>query len=461
MDALRRRSRAFRALVFSHPLIAVLLLLFYPVAALIGFKSGVSRAGLGIALLSVLPAAGFPAMATERAMQYSRSAAALGVPRHSSAIRAAQVLVLVLFVGLPYVACVCAGGSALSNAALLGGAGALGSLLARYPNRMALPFVSLVALHAVYPEMGAWLASPWLQGAICVASAAAFYRWLTLGSAIEREAPRLPQPFADARHEVRARTRSTGMTGPSPARTTELAEPAAEMTSAHGPSYRAVLYGLGVPTPTGWRACAIIVAVCALILAARHAAAGEGASHRAFLVICAIGAFALIRNVSSLAQAWTRRRTEEEILFLTPYWPRGRGLRWLAVRILLRVQLAPATVLACTTLIAALLAWIPWRDALVAALALGAASLAASAAFLIGMVRPVHKEIQWINIGILLWCAAGAAVSALGPTWTPRAVPIGLAMLLAPLSMALFAFLMRPLRFPAVCRTPRSALGLG
>ena len=457
MDAMIKLWRVFRALALSNVLITVLLSLSYVAVFVVLLTSRQSIDGLGVALLCVVPAGGFVALAAERARQYMVAAASLGIPGHLHAINAAQIAVLVLFVAVPVAVALPFGGpGVMPGVVLLCAVAAAATLLSRYRGWVFLGVVGFQVLNNAI-GVGAWglLASPTAQLVIITASLAVFYHWLQFPQAIERRM-REPQIVRPVRASSSAESGQDIATAP--ILPSEMREALARFeTLAHsvvdrGLSYESLGVGLGFfNTRTHWRAVAICTGLAVAAVLIRHLMGGEHATHVTYALICLAGALQLAARLIMFSDAWIFHELEEGVLKLTPRWPDVRAFKQLLLRLFLRVQRGAWVAVAAATSLAWLAGWIRHPQVILGALIMAAGSLMALTVSLSTVVRRVHKSPQWSNVLTLLCCAVGPFLGMLDDAMFihPRFWAIALPTMLVPPLLALILFTIRPVQFPA------------
>ena len=88
-------------LLFYRPLILVMLLLVYSVAALLLVTVDSPQKGIAIAALAAFAAGGLTALLTDRLKRHSLEAGVIALPDHSRMMRRVQACFLVLFAAIP------------------------------------------------------------------------------------------------------------------------------------------------------------------------------------------------------------------------------------------------------------------------------------------------------------------------------------------------------------------------
>ena len=189
--------------LFYRPLIVVMLLVVYSVAALLLVTVDSPKKGLAVAIMAAFAATGLSAVLTERISRYSLQASAIGLPDHPRVMRRVQGCFLVLFVAAPAALACILGANPLPTLAALATAAAAGIALAAYG---AVWLVLVPLLGKVLP-LSAWAELPPVQALATGVSGYLVWRWFELPERMERAGTLASAQLADATHERLKRTR--------------------------------------------------------------------------------------------------------------------------------------------------------------------------------------------------------------------------------------------------------------
>lgn len=146
-------------ILFYRPLIIVMLLVVYSVAALLLVTVDSSKKGLAVMIMAAFATVGLSAVLTERILRHAFHARAIGLPNHAQIIRRVQVWFLVMFVGTPAVLGGILGANPLAALAGLVTATAVGVALVAY---RAVWLILVPFLGRVLP-LGEWAGLPPVQ----------------------------------------------------------------------------------------------------------------------------------------------------------------------------------------------------------------------------------------------------------------------------------------------------------
>jgi hypothetical protein len=456
MDAVNRYWQILRALVLVRPVIAVVLGLFYLVAAFLVLTVEPDKKATAIALLSAIPTCGFFAIATERLVQYAAAGSSLGIPDNSESLRRGQVWLMATFIGVPLVVGLGYGGQP-SYMALLFAPAATGVLLALYARWAFVAWITIAVATRFTYSFGAampGLSDPWVRVALIAASVGVLYWWFGLARRTEQRNRGVSLRMADAKHE-----RSTDSIGEAlgvdpvhygryeQAYEREISTVTAGIADT-GISRRALQTGLAIDVRPQWRTIAITVGIGWLILLVFHGSYPRQTQPTIYTGISLLAAVTLFSNVNVILAAWRLRDTEEALLALTPRWPTESRLKKLFVELIVESQIGTWLGWSAISLPFYLLGWGGPTEARVCVLIMVGASSGAGGSLLVALSRKSNKEISLVTIALLLCCSVGVATYLSGSEFITHARILGAFMIGGPLIIGVLCFAFRPLQFP-------------
>lgn len=459
MDAVKRAWRVFHGLIFQRWVPGGLLALFYIPMWFVPPYYHNAPAGL---LMAAVPAGGMGLLATERIIRYCASAAELSVPRHTPSVRAAQLLVIVIFSIAPGVLCLVRGAPVLPVTAVLLGALSFGTLLVMNPAFFVLFLFSVVTAKG-QSFLGTWLVLPAVQWVVVALSLYQLARWLRL--------PRSDGPlrwrnvvFADASHERRVisstaeaeadpaeqviQERLELLDGPEPpGPDDEQLSIALRGVTSDGISAEALGVGFGFVVIRSWRPLLNAVAVGIACLAVAHFWGTGQYQHLVYLLITVVAAVAVASGVSGLSNAWSRTPVEQSLLLLTPRWPASKVVKLSMNTAMFRAQMGGWVGWSAVVLVCGALGWIEPGDILFGMFVLFAAMCSTFGIAWWLFALSYVPETNWTGVVVLLLAVIGVACHWAG------AVVLGFVFVVGPAALALLAMLLRPLQFPVERRT--------
>lgn len=456
MDAVRRVCRVVFELLIRRPAIPCVLSFFYIFSALVG-GSGNTGPGRGmlVAVLAAIPAAGLCAITTERLVRYAASAGALGVPRHTETLRAAQIAIFLLLVAFPWLIAIEHDAPWLGAAALLLGGLASGTLLVGMGWLVALLIPLVWIMNAEFGPPEHWLAWPALQWLVVAGSLAAFWRWMQLPLRMQLLEPTIQVAFADAGHEeseadmVNAMNLSPPQLADFERKQDNVVEGAVRGVADGNLSSAGLALGLGFWSGTAWRA----VAICSALGVIAVTMARNGYLLRQpqiiYVLICLGSGFLALSRVSTIVQRWKGTAAEQGLLRLTPLWPPRNQVRSLFLVTLIRVQGGAVVGWLAISAILLGLKWIDPSEAKYGALYVIATSLVASSYLWVALGSREVKEWQFSAIVIALLAVTGVVLFQFGAPLGPLYRAAGAAAVMIPALISYLVFRFRPLQFPA------------
>lgn len=311
-------------ILFYRPLILVLLLLVYSVAALLLLTVDSPKAGLTTAIMAAFATLGLSAVLAERVSRYSLHASVLGLPDHARVMRRAQGYFLALFVAAPALVASALGANLLGALAALTTAAAAGLTLARYG---AVWFILLAFLGKVVP-LAAWAELPVGQTLATSLAGYVLWRWLELPHQ-QAQTRMLAAPLADAAHEQRERSDELSTVGKIDAQSA-FDDPAIDAVAVDLDSGRrlsAVLaLGFGYSVVVVRRALLYGIGTVCAVLAAWRLLHGSRPPVLAYAIVTALCCFALVGRLQTFLQRWMQTSTEQALLQLAPRWPEARQI---------------------------------------------------------------------------------------------------------------------------------------
>lgn len=453
---MKRVLRVLHALVAGRTVILIVLGLFYVLSVFLVVFVKPAGKGAVVGLLSIIPTAGFFAIATERAIQYAHAGALLGISDHATAVRQGQIGVATLFLLTPVVVGACLGGP-LPWLLLLCVPAALGTLIAQYPRWALLAWVAIAIGARTVPTMNIeWTSQVGaaVRVALIVGALAILARWLGLAQRIDRRAGFAFAGLADRQLERSAETVAGRRTVDSVKlqRTlwthADLVDSIAD-DAVTGVITRSVLSAtLAIDVRPRWRPTVRIAVIGWTALVISRLFLNSESVRSAFIVITAIAAMQLFGVVTMVHAAWKSRGPEECLIVLTPRWPEPRAVKRLFAMLLLTSQGVAWLTWIAIVIPAAAAGWIAWKLVAFAALCLFAASGAACGAMGLALSQRRTKDVSLGTIGLFLSAVVGAALFGWSPAGLSRAGTAGLAMILAPPVVGIVSLWWRPLQFP-------------
>jgi hypothetical protein len=451
-----RAWRVFRVLVFRTPSVSLTLSLFYGVAALlVVFDNDMSAKGwLAVAFICAVPTAAFFALASERTGILCSSAGQLTIPRHVEAVRLAQAMLIVAFVGVPVLLIAgIPGKSSWTVVVIIAVAAAAGAALVT--NKfLAIAVVAVFFLTAQTDALWIGLSNPFVQAGLLIAALWVLYRWFSLPERAELHAAHTATGLADSTHEVTeealGETFDTKALGEYEQQLSNAVRLSREEIAV-APGRAALAFGLGfqlwIAPPKSllkW------TALGALAVIAWHFFHGSRAEVSVYLMVTVGTALAMMTYTASVSEAWQKTSTEQSVLKLTPTWPSEWQLKQLFVRVILRGHRDGWSAWIAISLVALLIRGVTLEQLFTAAFAMFAASCASAAALGMLLTRCSLKEWHLSTVYALLSAVAGALVFAFRDPSSRFSVVIACALVLLPLGFGLALFLLRPLLFPVV-----------
>jgi hypothetical protein len=456
MDAVVRYWQVLRALVLARPFILFVLALFYLLAGFLTLASEPGKKASIIAIMSAIPACGVFAIATQRIIEYTVAASALGIPRHSESLRVGQLWLVGIFVGIPASVAAAYGGD-LSYVVLLLVPAASGVLLAIYSRWVFLIWIVVAVTTRFSYSFGAWmpgLSNPWIRAILVGLSLIVLYWWLGLANRIAQRSLGASLLMADVKHELSTASIGEAL-GADPGQY-ELYEKAYDRgitaivagVTDSSITKRALQIGLAMPGRTNPRLIAIMTAICLAALLFFHLRNPRTAELSAYLGFSLLAAMSLFGQLMAVMEAWKARATEEALLVLTPRWPPQSQVKRLFLQIALERQSGTWAVWLLVSLPAWFLGWIESKELVTSVLIMVAAGCGASGTLLLVLSRKVLKEVSLLTIVSLLCGAGGAVVYLFGSAGMAHAQIVGVGMILVPLAVGALSFATRPLQFP-------------
>lgn len=435
--------------LFYRPLIVVMLLVVYSVAALLLVTVDSPKKGLAVATMAAFAATGLTAVLTERISRYSLQASAIGLPDHTRVMRRVQGCFLVLFVAAPAALASVLGANPLAALAALATATAAGVALAAYG---AVWLILVPFLGKVLP-LGMWAELPPVQALATGVSGYLIWRWFELPQRMERAGIFASPRLADATHEQLKRT------GPSEDSSIDdehsAIGPNALLTGAvavdldSGRRLSAILaLGFGYSVGITWRALLYGAGISIAVLAAWSVLHGSQPTFLAYGIVTAACCFAVVGRLQGLLQRWMRTSTEQALLQLAPLWPEARRIKRAVIETTILVQRGSIAVWIASSAAAALLGWIGSLELLWGGVAVLGTSLAFSGAAWAVLTHRRIREWHLSTIAIVLTVCAGAVAILFGASIATRSGMVGVAMMFIPPTFALAAYFLTPLRFP-------------
>jgi hypothetical protein len=448
VDAVTQALLLLWRVLFYRPLILVLLLLIYSVAALLLVTIDSPKKGLAVAIMAAFAAVGLSALLTERISHYSLQASTIGLPDHARVMRRVQGCFLVLFVAAPVALACILGANPLAALAALSTATAAGVALAA--NRAVWLVLIPILGKAVPLEM--WVQPAPVQALATGLSGYLIWRWFELPQKVERAGSLAPSRFADATHEQLERTNqgddsAIGEHSPTPADDPLIDAVAADLEA--GRRLSAILaLGFGYSVGIAWRALLYGAGIAIAVLAAWRVLHGSKPAVLAYAIVTAMCCFAVVGRLQGLLQRWMHTFTEQALLHLAPRWPDARRIKRAVIGSTMLVQRGSIAVWMVSSAVAALLGWIGSVELVWGVLAVLGTSLAFSGAAWAVLAHRRISEWHFTTIAIVVIVCAGAATFLFGAPIATRSWLCGVAMMFIPPALALAVYCLTPLRFP-------------
>jgi hypothetical protein len=432
-----------RRLLFYRPLIFVLLLFVYSVAALLLFTVDSPGKGLAVAAIAAFATGGLSAVLTERITRYSLQASALGLPDHSRMMRRAQGCFLALFIAPPVALTYFLGGNPLAALAALAAATAAGILLVIYGP---IWIVLVPVLGRVLP-LARWAEQLPIQALATAVCGYVIWRWFDLPLKVERAGRSAPSPLADAGHERVGQARKPDVSDPVDKPDVNLRKEMLFTSLATnleaGQQLPSILgLGLGYTVQTSWRSVLYGVGASIAILAAWHVFHGYRPAALAYVAVTALCCFSMVRRLQGLVQRWMRTSSEQALLRLASRWPDARSIKRAFLASTVMIQRGSVTVWVGSCTVAVSLGWIDRTEVVAGVLAVIATFLAFSGAAWAVFAQRRVREWHLSTIALVLLVGAGAVTLFFG------ALPYGVSMMLIPPALALIWYALAPLRVP-------------
>ena len=369
--------RVLWRLLFYRPLILVVLVLVYAVAALLLATVDSSKSGIVVAVMATFAAAGLSAVLTERIKRYSLQAGVLGLPDHTRMMQRVQGWFLVIFVGFPAAVAALLGAQPLMAIAALSVASGVGILLAAYGG---VWIILVLVLGRVLP-LAKWASEPIIQALAAAGSVYLIWRWFDLPAKGERAGAVALARLADARHEKPGRVmRKRGsLSQGKPADAMASALPNSRVARDPGAKKRVadlLALGLGYSIGTNWRGVLYGTGIAVAALAGwqlLHRSAPNPVGYTCLTAVCCFG---IVGNLQRVLRRWMWTTAEQAVLWLTPGWPRSALVKRALIFSTLSVQRGSILVWASASGVAVVLGWIDAHAFCVSALAILATSLA-------------------------------------------------------------------------------------
>ena len=434
-------------ILFYRPLILVLLLLVYSIAALLLLMVDLPEKGLAVAIMAAFATLGLSAVLAERVLRYALHANALGLPDHARVMRRAQGYFLVLFVAVPVLVASALGANPLGALAALTTAAAAGFALARYG---AVWLILLAFLGKVVP-LAAWAELPVVQALATALGGYVLWRWLELPHQQVQTRMLAPAPLADAAHEQRERSDESSTLGTIDVQSASdgPATDAVAVDLDSGRRLSAVLaLGFGYSFVVVRRALLYGIGTACAVLAAWRVLHGWRPAVLAYAIVTALCCFALVGRLQTLLQRWMQTSTEQALLQLAPRWPEARQIKRAVIETTFLVQRGSIAVWTASSAVAALLGWIQRVELLWGVLAVSGTSLAFTGAVLGVLAHRRIREWHLTTIVIVLTVCAGATIILFGPSPAIESWIAGAGMMLVPPAAALATYCWVPLRLP-------------
>jgi len=437
-------------LLFYRPLILVMLLLVYSVAALLLFTVDARQGGIAIAALAAFAAAGLAALLTDRIRMHSLQAGVIGLPDHSGMMRRVQAGFLVLFAAIPLVLACLLGARPLAALAALATAVAAGILIAAY--RAGGWLLLVVVLGKVLP-LASWAAMPPVQALATAVSAYVIWRWFDLPLKAERTAILAGSRFADATHERSDQLRQPKESEPDEERASGPSDdlplgPLSSDLDADKQLPAVLALGLGYSVRVGWRRVLYGAGIAIAALAAWHPLDGSRPSVPAYLIVTALCCATLVGRLQVVLQRWIQTSTEQALLRLTPGWPEPRSIKRAVLASTLLIQRGSIAVWAVSSAVASFFGWIDRSVLIAGVLAILGTSLAFSGALWAVLAHRRIREWHFSTIASVLVVGAGAVTIFFSAPAASHALAEGAALMMGPPALALAWYARAPLRLP-------------
>ena len=437
-------------ILFYRPLVVVMLLVVYAVAALLLVTVDAPQKGFAFMTMAAFATLGLSAVLTERILHHAFHARAIALPNHALIIRRVQVCFLVMFVAAPAVVAGILGANPLAALAGLVTATAVGVALVAY---RAVWLVLVPFLGRVLP-LGEWAGLPPVQALATGLGGYVIWRWFELPQKMERESTPAGVQLADARHERLERaepaedsSREDEQSGIPPEEEMLTGEAAVDLDS--GRRLAAVLaVGFGYSVGIRWRALSYGAGISIAFMAALNVLYGSRHSVAAYVFVTGACCIAVVARLQGLLQRWMRTSVEQALLQLAPKWPDARQIKRAVIETTIVVQRGGIAVWMASSATAVLAGWIGSMELLCGGVAILGTSLAFSgAAWAVLSYRRI-REWQFSTIALVLIVCAGAVTVVFGTPIATRSGMVGVAMMLIPPALALVAYCLAPLRFP-------------
>jgi hypothetical protein len=449
VDAVTKAFVLLWRILFYRPLIVVMLLVVYSVAALLLVTVDSPKKGLAVMSLAAFATLGLSAVLTERISRHALQARAIGLPNHAQIMRRVQVCFLVMFVAAPAALADILGANPLAALAGLVIATAAGVALATFGGVwiVLLPFLGRVL------PLGEWAGLPPVQALVTGLGGFVIWRWFELPAKMERVSTPASVRLADATHERLERARpaedSSREDEQSRIPPEELLAGEAAVDLNSGRRLSAVLaLGFGYSVGIRWRALSYGAGISIAFMAALNLLYGSRHAVAAYTLVTGACCVAVVGQLQGLLQRWMRTSAEQALLQLAPKWPDARQIKRAVIETTIVVQHGGIAVWIASSTTAALAGWIGSMELFCGGVAILGTSLAFSgAAWAVLSYRRI-REWQFSTIALVLIVCAGAVTVVFGTPVATRSGIVGLAMMLIPPALALAAYCLAPLRFP-------------
>ena len=436
-------------ILFYRPLIVVMLLVVYSVAALLLVTVDSSKKGFAVMIMAAFATLGLSAVLTERILRHSLHARAIGLPNHAQIMRQLQLCFLVMFVGTPVALAGILGANPLAALAGLVTATAVGVALVSY-RAVWLVLVPLVG--RVLP-LGEWAALPPVQALATGFGGYVIWRWFELPQKMEQERTPAGLQLADATHERLERaepaedsSREDEQSG-IPPKELLIGEAAVDLDSGRRLS-TVLAVGFGYSVGTRWRALSYGAGISIAFMAALNVLYGSQHAVAAYVFVTGACCIEVVGRLQGLLQRWMRTPAEQALLQLAPKRPDPRKIKRAVIETTIVVQYGGIAVWLASSATAALAGWIGSMELFCGGVAILGTSLAFSGvAWAVFSFRRI-REWQFSTIALVLIVFAGAATVVFGTPIATRSGMVGVAMMLIPPALALAAYCLAPLRFP-------------
>lgn len=441
--------RVFWRLLFYRPLILVLLVLVYAVAALLLVTVDSNKSGMAVAVMAAFAAAGLSAVLTERIKRYSLQAGVLGLPDHTRMMQRVQGWFLVIFVGFPAAVAALLGAQPLMAIAALSVASGVGILLAAYGG---VWIILVLVLGRVLP-LAKWASEPIIQALAAAGSVYLIWRWFDLPAKGERAGAVALSRLADARHEKPGRVmrKHGSLSQGKPADAIASALPNPRVARDPGANKRVadlLALGLGYSVGTNWRGALYGIGIAVAALAGWQLLHRSAPNPVGYTCVTAVCCFGIVGNLQRVLRRWMWTTAEQAVLWLTPGWPRSPLVKRALIFSTLSVQRGSILVWASASGVAVVLGWIDAHAFCVSALAILATSLAFTGAAWAVLAQRRIRESNPATILSVLMVGVGAVVILSSSRGVGNGLAIGVLMMTTPPVLALAWYLLAPLRFP-------------